>query len=606
MSTLPSWQDLPHREVWVVDTEYFPGAGLANGGRKGDRITPLCLVALELRSGRLVRLWQDELGACPPYRLDADALFTSYFTPAEFGFHLALARGWGQPACALDAYIEFRHHTNDGEIRTNDPDPKKHREKGFYSLAGALRFFKEDGIDTAHKRDMRDRILQGPPFTADERALILDYCEEDTRALGRLVCHLIPTVRSLPHAQMRAQFAWATACQERRGVPLDLARLEPLRSRWGDIQVDLVLERDRFGFYEIGPDGKPHWNTEAFVAHLRRNDMEWIWNGDKPSLEQSTFREMVGRYPEFETVRELRYSLAQMRLNDLEVGHDGRNRTLLGPFGTKTGRNAPSNSGYIFGPAKWLRFMIAPDPGRALIHRDYCQQEPRIAAILSGDDELLHACESGDVYLGIAEQLGFLHGGMSNLERENVRAMFKVIVLAIQYGLGAESLAIRTGISRHEAREILARLRARYRKFEAYAAQMADVAGLELEIRTCFDWTMKCPSGMRPNTIRNFPVQATAAEILHVACILAERLGIEIVAPVHDALMAECDLDQVEHASYALDRVMRDAAAIVLRGYELPTDKQIIRPGQHYYDKRGAEMWGAVEKLLAKLEERRA
>ena len=66
-----------------------------------------------MRSGRIVRRWQDELGPFPPYRLDADALFVSYILSAEFGFHIAL--GWGQPACALDPYVEFRHYVNDGD-----------------------------------------------------------------------------------------------------------------------------------------------------------------------------------------------------------------------------------------------------------------------------------------------------------------------------------------------------------------------------------------------------------------------------------------------------------------------------------------------------------
>ena len=133
-------------------------AGLANGGREGDPFTPLCLVALEMRTGRVVRQWQDEFGPFPPYRLDDDALFIGYMISAEFGCHIAL--GWPKPACALDPYVEFRHFTNDGAIKSGE------REKGFYSLDGALRYFCEDGIDTAHKNDMRDRIIQGPPFTA--------------------------------------------------------------------------------------------------------------------------------------------------------------------------------------------------------------------------------------------------------------------------------------------------------------------------------------------------------------------------------------------------------------------------------------------------------
>ena len=101
----------------------------------------------EMRSNRVVRQWQDEFGR-PPYRLGADSLIIAYINTAEFGTHIAL--GWGQPACSIDAYIEFRHYTNDGRIKGGD------RDKGFYSIDGALRYFGEDGIDTAHKTDMRD------------------------------------------------------------------------------------------------------------------------------------------------------------------------------------------------------------------------------------------------------------------------------------------------------------------------------------------------------------------------------------------------------------------------------------------------------------------
>ena len=48
---------------------------------------------------------------------------------------------------------------------------------------------------------------------------------------------------------------------------------------------------------------------------------------------------------------------------------------------------------------------------------------------------------------------------------------------------------------------------------------------------------------------------------------------------------------------------MGDAAATVLRGYRLPTDFQIIRPGQRYYDERGEAMWNTVTKLLARREQ---
>jgi DNA polymerase I len=129
---------------------------------------------------------------------------------------------------------------------------------------------------------------------------------------------------------------------------------------------------------------------------------------------------------------------------------------------------------------------------------------------------------------------------------------------------------------------------------------------LDLEIGTPLDWRMQCPPGIKPRTVRNFPIQSMGAEILHVACILAERRGIEIIAPVHDALMAEADADCAEEVSAALDQVMRDASAVLLKGHELPTDVQIIRPGERYYDDRGEEMWNTVSRLLQKIEAKKS
>src|SRR5262249_20583144 len=162
-----------------------------------------------------------------------------------------------------------------------------------------------------------------------------------------------------------------------------------------------------------------------------------------------------------------------------------------GAYSTKTARNAWGSSKYIFGPAKWLRFLITPPPGRALIHRDYSQQEMRIAALLSGDSVLLQACESGDVYLGMAKQLGLATHDATAETHPQVRATFKTVTLAIQYGQGARALSLRTGLPLFQAYEILARLKAQYRVYEAFAKSVLDHAGLKLEIGTPFGWYMQ-------------------------------------------------------------------------------------------------------------------
>ena len=589
------WRDLPYREIWAVDTEYYPGLGLANGGREGDPITPLALVAFELRSSRVLRLWQDELGPFPPYRLDADALIIAYMATAEFGFHLAM--GWGQPARTIDAYIEFRHLTNDARIKAGD------RPNGFYSLAGALRHFGEDEIDLARKDEMRDRIMQGPPFTNQERADILRYCEDDARALARLIPRLVPTIPSLPHALYRGQYAWALSHEERCGSPIDLAGLDRIRAGWDAIKADLVTTIDReYDCYEI-VYGVPHFRDEQFLAYTRRQHIPWPTYADgRLDKRAETFRDMSRTFPQVANLHELRSTLAQLRSNKLAVGRDGRNRTLLGPFGTKTGRNAPSNSKFIFGPAKCLRFLIMPPPGMALIHRDFSQQEVRIAAVKSGDGALLAACEAGDVYLGIAQQLGFPES------RPGLRTLFKTVVLGIQYGLGHRSLASRAGISLYEAAEILARLRARFRTFEEWCTNTADYAGLRMTMSTAFGWTVQCPPGTSARTIRNWPIQSDGAAILHAASILAERRGIRIVAPIHDAFLAEGPAADIADISVALDRLMRDASSLVLRGYELPTsdDGGPIMPNQRYYEERGENMWNTINRLIENLERKTA
>jgi hypothetical protein len=68
---------------------------------------------------------------------------------------------------------------------------------------------------------------------------------------------------------------------------------------------------------------------------------------------------------------------------------------------------------------------------------------------------------------------------------------------------------------------------------------------------------------------------------------------------VHDAVLVEGDASDAIELAQALDQLMRDASALVLKGYELPSDRQTILPGEHFVDDRGAVMWETITKLLA-------
>ena len=584
-----NWRELPFKRIFVDDSEFYPGKGLANGGREGDLPTPLCNSAIELRTKTRYRWRQGRPYPPELAQLGPDDLYVSYLLTAEYSQRRA--HGLGRPPNAIDAYVEFRRLVNDARVRSGD------RPKGFYSLAGALQYLGEDEIDTAHKEDARVLIMRGAPFSNDEWDIIGRYNDDDTDAGARVFKRLVPTIPSLRHALYRGEFEWGLSGQEYRGTPIPLAEHERIAGYWNDIKVDLVTDIDRrYDCFDI-VDSEPHFREEKFRAYCHREEIQWptLKNSTDLDLKARTFRDMANAFEQLRDLHGLRTLLAQLRNNKLAVGNDGRNRCLQGPYGTKTGRNAWSNSKNIWGPARGLRFMVMTY-GSALVYRDFKQQEVRIAAIKFKDMELLAVCEAGDVYNGIARQLGYA---------EN-RPLFKTVVLGILYGLEAQSLAWRAGISIVEAAEILARLRARFHTFEEACSRVRDHAGLKLVLTTNFGWTMNCPPGTSKRVLRNWPIQSTAAEIMHVFTILAERRGLAVCATIHDAVLAEGDPACINDISHDLDRCMGDASELVI-GYRLPTDDGggPIMPGQRFYDEKGESMWNKINELIGNLERRR-
>src|SRR5215468_5354734 len=103
---------------------------------------------------------------------------------------------------------------------------------------------------------------------------------------------------------------------------------------------------------------------------------------------------------------------------------------MLSVFASKTGRNQPSNSRYIFGPSVWLRGLIKPPPGHGLAYIDWGQQEFGIAAALSGDVAMQEAYRSGDPYLAFARQARAVPLDATKTTHGPKRELFKQCVLA--------------------------------------------------------------------------------------------------------------------------------------------------------------------------------
>ena len=108
------------------------------------------------------------------------------------------------------------------------------------------------------------------------------------------------------------------------------------------------------------------------------------------------------------------------------------------------------------------------------------------------------------------------------------------------------------------------------------------------------------PSG--PRFLRNFPMQANGAEMLRLACCLVVEAGIKVCAPVHDAILIEAPLDELDEAVLKTQALMSEASAIVLDGFRLRSDAEVVCYPDRYKDERGIQMWDTVCKLLHQIE----
>ncbi|HMG35402.1 MAG TPA: DNA polymerase, partial [Blastocatellia bacterium] len=325
------------------------------------------------------------------------------------------------------------------------------------------------------------------------------------------------------------------------------------------------------------------------------NDIPWprLPSGEL-ALDDDSFREMAKVYLQVAPIRDLRYALSQMRLSDLEIGTDGRNRTILSTFRSRTGRNQPSNTKFIFGPAVWLRGLIKPEPGFGLAYVDWSQQEFGIAAALSGDPAMMAAYQSGDPYLAFAKQAGAVPPDGTKEKYGPIRDQFKACVLAVQYGMGPESLAGRICQPASRARELLRMHHETYKTFWNWSEAAVNHAMLKGQLWTVFGWTIHVGENANPRSLQNFPMQANGAEMLRLACCLATEQGIRVCAPVHDAILIEAPRDELDATVQRAQQLMSDASAIVLGGFRLRSDAKLVFYPERYQDERGSQMWKTV------------
>jgi hypothetical protein len=124
-------------------------------------------------------------------------------------------------------------------------------------------------------------------------------------------------------------------------------------------------------------------------------------------------------------------------------------------------------------------------------------------------------------------------------------------------------------------------------------------------MRTVFGWTLYLDLPEKELSIRNFPIQAHGAEILRLTCILADKYGLGVCAPIHDALLIESPLSRINQDVALLKDIMRRASRVVLNprasgAFVLQADAKIVGYPNRYSDRRGVRMWDLVTGMLDK------
>jgi hypothetical protein len=561
------------RQIWLLDTEY--------SAPDGERPRPICLVAREHCTGRVVRLWLwGRSGVRPPFECRDDVLVVCYHAPAEWSVYLAL--GWRLPSRIVDLRAEYCWMTSGWKFPAR-------------GQLDAMESFGLPHMESEHKTAMRCLCIRGGPFTPAEQQTIVTYCGEDVDGLAVLFEKMAPRLQ-WPQALARGRYTAAVARVEAGGVPIDRRLYRRLRGHRDAVCRELIAEADRpFGVY----DGT-RFDSDSFERYLVSQNIPWtLTETGLLATREDVFEEAVEVYPQLRPLYELRWALGQLKDDGgLSVGSDGRNRSPLWPFSASSGRNCPSTTKFVFGKSVAFRSFIKPARGWAVAYVDWCQQEFAIAGVLSDDHNMRQAYLSGDPYLEFAKQAGVVPSSATKETHREVRELFKTCMLGVNYGMGEVSLARRIKKPLAHARELLSYHHQIYRRFWRWIEQVQDQAMLAGRLRAALGWQVNVGPEANWRSLRNFPMQGNGSEMLRLAVSLAVERGVLVVAPVHDAMLIEARVGDLKDAVRTTREAMVEASRVVLDGFEIRTDVQAFRYPHRYRDSRGDRFWALLMGVL--------
>ena len=224
-----------------------------------------------------------------------------------------------------------------------------------------------------------------------------------------------------------------------------------------------------------------------------------------------------------------------------------------------------------------LRKVFIPSEGFTFVDADYSQIELRVLAHMAGDENMIEAFRSGaDIHSSTAAQV---RGIDISEVAPHMRNEAKAVNFGIVYGIGAFSLSEDLGISVKDAENYINAYLAKYRGVKKFMDDSVKSAKEKGYSETIFARRREIIELKNPNfNIRSFgeraamnmPIQGSAADIMKLAMVqvyekLTEnKLKSRIILQVHDELLLEAALDEVDIVTELLREAMENAAELAV------------------------------------------
>ena len=415
---------------------------------------------------------------------------------------------------------------------------------------------------------------------------ILDYAAEDADVTLRLDDVLRPKVAEAGAmaslADVEEPLVKILTDMEREGVRIDVAALKEYgkeldREILGLVQgilqyadpglnVDSPKQLGEFLFGKLG------LNSGASKKTSTGN-----WSTDEKTLAKLVNdHPVVGKILEYRACSKLKSTYVD-KLPTL-IDENGRVHTTYSQAFTETGRLSSSDPNLQNIPIRTERgkmirkAFVARDDGHVIVSADYSQIELRLMAAFSKDAAMLEAFRNGeDIHRDTASRV---YDVMPAFVTPEMRAKCKMVNFGIIYGISAFGLSQRLGVPRREAADLIEtyfRLYPKVREFMDDAIAKARATGYATTVlgrrRTLRDINSRNATA-RQSAERdaiNTPIQGSAADLIKVAMVKvdralkAERLRTKMVLQIHDELVFDTPLDEVDRVKEIVRREMTTA-----------------------------------------------